>query len=74
MKQAFYLYARAIAMFMVASLMLVVGCKSGENTANVSQAKQVGETQPQSQANFDQQRQNAEKQTRPEVEKERQSA
>ena len=61
-------------MFMVASLMLVVGCKSGENTANVSQAKQVGETQPQSQANFDQQRQNAEKQTRPEVEKERQSA
>ena len=46
MKQAFYLYARAIAMFMVASLMLVVGCKSGENTANVSQAKQVSETQP----------------------------
>ncbi len=74
MKQAFYLYARAIAMFMVASLMLVAGCRSGENTANVSQAKQVGETQPQSQATFDQQRQNAEKQTRPEVEKERQSA
>jgi hypothetical protein len=74
MKQAFYLHARAIAMFMVASLLLAGGCKSGENTANVPQAKQVGETQPQSQANFDQQRQNAEKQTRPEVEKERQSA
>ena len=53
MKQAFYLYARAIAMFMVASLVLAAGCKSGENTANVPQAKRVGETQPQSQANFD---------------------
>src|ERR1700691_3907741 len=74
MNQAFYLYARAIAMLMVASLVLAAGCKSGENTANVSQAKQVGETQPQSQANFDEQRQNAEKQARPEVEKERQSA
>ncbi len=74
MKQAFYLYARATAMFMVASLVLAGGCKSGENTANIPQAKQVGEPQPQSQTNFDQQRQNAEKQTRPEVEKERQSA
>jgi hypothetical protein len=74
MKQPFYHYARAIAMFMVASLMLVAGCKSREDSANVPQAKRGGETQPQSQANFDQQRQNAEKQTRPEVEKERQSA
>ncbi len=74
MNQAFYLYARAIAMLMVASLVLAAGCKSGENTANISQAKRVGETQPQSQANFDEQRQNAEKQARPEVEKERQSA
>src|ERR1700694_1237656 len=74
MKQAFYLYVRAIAMLMVVSLVWAMGCKSGENTANVPQAKQVGETQPQSQANFDQQRQNAEKQTRPEVEKERQGA
>ena len=41
MKQAFYLYARAIAMFMVASLVLAAGCKSGENTANVPQAKPV---------------------------------
>jgi hypothetical protein len=61
-------------MFMVASLVLAAGCKSGENTANVPQVKPVGETQPQSQANFDEQRQNAEKQGRPEVEKERQSA
>ena len=74
MNQAFYLYARAIAMLMVASLVLAAGCKSAENTANVSQAKRVGETQPQPQANFDEQRQNAEKQARPEVEKERQSA
>ena len=74
MKQAFYLYARAITMLLVASLVLAAGCKSGENTANVSQAKRVGETQPQSQASFDQRRQNAENQTRPEVEKERQSA
>ena len=74
MKRMFYLYARAIAMFMVASLVLAAGCRSGENPSNVPQAKQVDETPPQSQANFDQQRQNAEKQTRPEVEKERQSA
>jgi hypothetical protein len=68
MKQAFYLYARTITMFIAASLVLAAGCKSGENTANVPQAK------PQSQANFDRERQNAEKQTLPEVEKERQSA
>jgi hypothetical protein len=74
MKRAFYLYARAIAMFMVASLVLAVGCKSGENPSNVPQAKQMNQPQPQSQVSFDQQRQNAEKQTRPEVEKERQSA
>src|ERR1700733_34293 len=74
MKQAFYLYARAITMLLVASLVLAAGCKSGDNTANVSQAKRVGETQPQPQANFDEQRQNAEKQARPEVEKERQIA
>lgn len=74
MKRAFYLYARAIAMFMVASLLLAAGCKSGGTTANAPQAKPVAETPPQSQANFDQQRQNAEKETRPEVEKERQSA
>jgi hypothetical protein len=74
MKQAFYLYARATAMLMVASLVLAAGCRSGENATNISQAKPVGETQPQVQANFDEQRQNAEKQARPEVEKERQSA
>ncbi len=74
MKRAFYLFARAITMFMVASLVLAGGCKSGENTANAPQATRVGNAQPESQANFDQQRQNAEKQTRPEVEKERQSA
>lgn len=75
MKQAsFYLYARAIAVLMVASLVMAAGCKSGENTANVSQGKQVDEPQPQSQANLDQQRQDAEEQTHPEVEKERQSA
>lgn len=74
MKQPFYNYARPIAMFMVASLALVAGCKSRENSANVPQAAREGEAQPQSQANFDEQRQNAEKQTRPEVEKERQSA
>ena len=74
MRQAFYLYARAIAISVVASLMLAAGCKSRDNTANAPQATPVTETQPQSQANFDQQRQNAEKQTRPEVEKERQSA
>jgi YfdX protein len=74
MKQAFYLYARAIAMFIVASLVLAAGCKSGEKTANAPQAKRVGETQPSSRANFDEQRQNAEKQIRPEVKKERQSA
>jgi hypothetical protein len=74
MKQAFYLYARATAMLMVASLVLAAGCRSGENATNISQAKPVGETQPQAQANFDEQRQNAEKQARPEVEKERQSA
>ena len=74
MRQAFYLYARAIAMFMVASLLLAGGCKSRDSSANAPQAKPLGETQPQSQANFDQQRQNAEKQVRPEVEKERQSA
>jgi len=74
MKQAFYLYARATAMLMVASLVLAAGCRSGENATNISQAKPVGETQPQAQTNFDEQRQNAEKQARPEVEKERQSA
>lgn len=74
MRQAFDLYARAIAISMVASLPLAVGCKSRESTANAPQAKPVTETQPQSQANFDQQRQNAEKQIRPEVEKERESA
>ena len=74
MKQAFYLYARAIAMCMMASLVLAAGCKSGEDTANVPQVKPAGETQPQSQADFDQQRQNAEKQTHPDVEKERRSA
>ena len=74
MKQAFYLYARAIAMCMMASLVLAAGCKSGEDTPNVPQVKPAGETQPQSQANFDQQRQNAEKQTHPDVEKERRSA
>ena len=74
MKQALYFYAREIAMFMVASLLLIGGCKSGENTANVPQAKRVSETRPESQSNVDQRRQNAEKQARPEVEKERQSA
>ena len=73
MRQASYLYARAIATFIVASLALV-GCNSGKNTASVPQAKPVSETRPESQASFDQQRQNAEKQTRPEVEKERESA
>ena len=74
MKHAFYPYVRVIEMFMVASLVLAAGCKSGENTASVPQIKPVGEAQPQSQANFDQQRQNAEKQSRPEIEKERQNA
>jgi hypothetical protein len=74
MKKAFYVYARAIEMLMVASLVLAAGCKSGENMANAPQVKPVGEMQPQSQTDFDQQRQNAEKQARPEVEKERQSA
>jgi hypothetical protein len=71
MKQKFYHYARAIAMFMVASLMLVAGCNSRENSAGVPQAKQGGETKPQAQANFDQQPQNAETQSRPEVESSR---
>jgi hypothetical protein len=74
MKHVFNFYARAIEMFMVASLVLATGCKSGENTANLPQAKPVSETQPQSQTDFNQQRQNAEKQTRPEVEKERQNS
>ena len=74
MRQAFYLYTRAIAISMAASLLLAVGCKSRESTVNAPQAKPVTETQPESQVNFDQQRQNAEKQARPEVEKERQSA
>ena len=74
MKQPFYLYARAIAMLMVASLVLAAGCKSGQSATNISQAKPVSETQSQSQANFDEQRQNAENQARPELEKERQTA
>jgi len=75
MKQAsFYTYAQAIALSMMASLVLVAGCKSGENTANVSQANRVGGANPKSQEHLDQQRQDAEEQTRPEVEKERQSA
>ncbi|KAA6460371.1 YfdX family protein [Acidobacteria bacterium AB60] len=74
MRQPFHSSARPIAMFMIVSLALVAGCKSRENPANVPQATREGEAQPKSQANFDQQRQNAEKQTRPEVEKERQTA
>ena len=74
MKQAFSLYGRAITMIMAASLVMAAGCKSGETPSNAPQAKHADETQPQSQASFDQQRQNAEEQTRPEVEKERQSA
>lgn len=74
MRQPFYNSARPIAMFMVASLALVAGCKSRDNSANLPQPTREAEAQPQAQANFDQQRQNAEKQARPEVEKERQSA
>ena len=74
MKQVLYLYARDIAMCMMASLVLTAGCTSRENAANIQQPKQVGETRTKSQTNFDQQRQNTEKQTRPEVEKEREIA
>lgn len=74
MRQTFHLYARAIALSMLASLLLATGCKSRESSANAPKVKPATEAQTPSRANFDQQRQNAEKQTRPEVEKERESA